>query len=340
MTILVTGGSGFVGIHTVAELRRRGYAVNVLVRDPARAARALRSVGVDASALRLITGDVTDPTAVRRALRNCEAVLHAAAVYSFDPRRSAEMRTINRRGTEVVLAAGRAAGVRRLVHVSTFGALLPAAAPLSTATPVGRPRETYLATKAEAETVARRYQDEGDPVVITYPPAVLGPHDPHLGDQSSRIRDVLRGLMPIWPGGGFPIGDVRDLAVLHATLLTDGGGPGRHFGPGRWVPTRELLRTLRQVTGRRLPTLHLPAAALLPVGRLAGLVQRVLPVHIPVQYGAVYTCAVARPLDAAGTGEPLGGPGRPLRTTLADTVRWLHATGHLTARQAGRAAAP
>ncbi|MEV6694547.1 NAD-dependent epimerase/dehydratase family protein [Micromonospora sp. NPDC051196] len=337
MTILVTGGSGFVGIHTVAELQRRGHAVNVLVRDRARAARALRSVGVDSSTLRLTTGDVTDPAAVRRALRNCEAVLHAAAVYSFDPRRRAEMGAVNRRGTEVVLAAARAAGVRRRVHVSTFGALLPATGSLTTATPVGRPRETYLATKAEAEAVARRYQDEGDPVIITYPPAVLGPHDPHLGDQSSRIRDVLRGLMPIWPSGGFPIGDVRDLAALHATLLTGGDGPSRHFGPGRWVTTRELLRTLRQVTGRRLPTLHLPAAALLPVGRLAGLIQRILPVHVPVQYGAVYTCAVARPIDATGTGELLG-PGRPLRSTLADTVGWLHATGRLTATQAGRAA--
>jgi hypothetical protein len=136
--------------------------------------------------------------------------------------------------------------------------------------------------------------------------------------------------MPIWPDGGFPIGDVRDAAVRHADVLTR-GGPARVAVPGRFVTTRELLRALRGVTGRRLPAVHLPASALLPVGRVAGLVQRVLPGHVPVEYGAIYACKVGRPLDDAPTG-------RPLAETLADTVRWLHEAGHLSAAQAGSAA--
>jgi nucleoside-diphosphate-sugar epimerase len=338
MTVLVTGGSGFIGAHTAAELWRRGCPVRLLVRDPARAERALRPLGVDMSDVRMTTGDVTDPVAVRRALPGCHGVLHAASVYSFDPRRHDEMRAVNRRGTEVVLAAARDAGVDRIVHVSTFGALLPASGPVTSATPVGRPREPYLATKAEAEAVARLHQGQGAPVIITYPPAVLGPHDPHLGDQTSRIRDVLRGLMPIWPDGGFPIGDVRDLATLHATLLTTGRGPARFVGQGRYVRTRELLGALRRVTERRLPAVQLPASMLLPVGRLAGLAQRILPVHVPVEYGAIYTCKVARPLDATDADRLLGRPGRPLEDTLTDTVRWLHRSGRLTSAQAGRAA--
>jgi hypothetical protein len=82
---------------------------------------------------------------------------------------------------------------------------------------------------------------------------------------------------------------------------------------------------------------HLPAAALLPVGRLAGLAQRVLPVHVPVEYGAIYTCRVARPLDTGATDRLLGSAGRPLEATLADTVRWLYEAGHLRAEQAGAA---
>ncbi|MCW3818933.1 NAD-dependent epimerase, partial [Micromonospora sp. DR5-3] len=193
----------------------------------------------------------------------------------------------------------------------------------------GARREPYRASKAGAETVAGQHRGEGLPVVITYPPALLGPHDPRLGDQTRRLRDTLRGLMPIWPDGGFPIGDVRDVAVRHADVLTR-GGPARIAAPGRFVGTRELLGALREVTGRRLPAVHLPAAALLPVGWLAGLAQRVLPVHVPVEYGAIYACKVARPLDDA----PVA---RPLVDTLADTVRWLHEAGHLSAAQAGRA---
>ncbi|WBB80688.1 NAD-dependent epimerase/dehydratase family protein [Micromonospora sp. WMMD882] len=341
MTVLVTGGTGFVGSHTVAALRRDGRPVRLLVRDPARVRPALAPLGVDPDDVEVVVGDVTDPAAVAAAVRGCAAALHAASVYSFDPRRHARMRAVNVRGTEVVLAAARAAGVDPIGYVSTFGALLPADHdPVTPDSPVGRPRETYLATKAEAELVARRHQAEGAPVVITYPVATLGPHDPHLGDQSARLRNLLRGLMPIWPTGGFPVGDVRDVARLHVAVLRPGQGGGRFLGPGRFVDTGEYVRTVRRVTGRRLPSVRLPAVSMLPVGRLADLAQRALPVDLPAQYGAIYTCRVARGVDTAATDRLLGAPGRPFELTVADTVRWLVEAGHLSPRQAGRAVGP
>jgi nucleoside-diphosphate-sugar epimerase len=246
------------------------------------------------------------------------------------------MRVVNEHGTEVVLASARRHGVRLVVHVSTFGVLARGQRRVvRTDSPVGRPRETYLATKAAAERLARRYQAEGAPVAITYPPALLGPHDPKLGDQTVRLHNALRGLMPIWPLGGFPVGDVRDTAELHARLL-DAGTQGRHFGPGRYLATREYVATLREVTGRRLPTVHLPARAMLPVGLFTGVVQRVWPWHIPAEYGALYTCACdLRPGEGAGHGlEP-----RPVAETVGDTVRWLYEQGHLSEWQVGSALA-
>jgi dihydroflavonol-4-reductase len=143
--------------------------------------------------------------------------------------------------------------------------------------------------------------------------------------------------MPIWPLGGFPVGDVRDTAALHARLLQ--ARPlrtlesNRHFGPGHYLSTRDYLSTLREVTGRTLPAVHLPAAAMLPVGRLADTLQRVWPWHIPAEYGAIYTCACAtRVADAADA--------RPSADTMRDTVAWLLREGHVSARQAGRADAP
>jgi nucleoside-diphosphate-sugar epimerase len=194
-----------------------------------------------------------------------------------------------------------------------------------------------MAAKAAAERIARRHQAEGAPVVITYPPALLGPHDPNLGDQTTRLRNALRGLMPMWPLGGFPVGDVRDTADLHARLLTEPQeGLGRYFGPGRYLSTRQYVRTLREVTGRRLPALFLPARAMLPVGLLTGVLQHVWPWHIPAEYGAVYTCARDIRVGPAADGEP---EPRPAADTMADTVRWLHRHGHLSARQAGLAVA-
>ncbi|GII88175.1 NAD-dependent epimerase [Sphaerisporangium siamense] len=342
MLVSVTGGTGFVGAHSVAAFVRDGHRVRLLVRDPAKAARVLAPLGVDAGAVELVPGDVTDEPSVARATRGAEAVLHAASVYSFDSRRHAETRRTNERGTAVVLGAARRAGVRRVLHVSSVAALFPGTPGpggrvIDADSPVGRPRETYMASKAAAEAVARAHQEDGAPVVITYPPALLGPHDPNLGDQTSRLRAVLRGLTPMWPGGGFPLGDVRDTAELHARLLTAPDDvPGRHFGPGRYLTTRAYVDVLREVTGRALPAVFLPAAAMLPAGALAGLLQRVWPWHIPAEYGAIYTCACAT--RVAGHASTYGIAPRPVAETAADTVRWLHETGRLTAGQAGAAA--
>ncbi|MGV9601773.1 NAD-dependent epimerase/dehydratase family protein [Streptosporangium sandarakinum] len=383
MLVTVTGGTGFVGAHSIAAMVSAGHRVRMLVRDPSKVERALAPLHVEPSAVDVVAGDVTDERSVAAAVRGADAVLHAASVYSFDSRLRARMHRVNERGTEVVLGAARRAAGGPIIHVSTVVALAPEpsrdpSSPVRPGTidersPVARPRETYAATKAAAELVARRHQAEGAPVVITYPPALLGPHDPNLGDQTARLRDALRGLMPLWPAGGFPLGDVRDTAALHARLLTapdatpavrdtgstaptgstgsallaahdaapavsaGPGGPeaGRHFGPGRYVTTREYVRVLREVTGRVLPAAFLPAAAMIPVGLLADLVQRVWPWHIPAEYGAIHTCAHAgRPAGTAGAG---GITPRPLAETVGDTVRWLCESGHLPAGRAGLA---
>ncbi|GAA2753519.1 SDR family NAD(P)-dependent oxidoreductase [Kitasatospora cinereorecta] len=340
MLVCVTGGTGFVGAHTVAALVREGARVRVLARDPRRVERALTPLGVPADAVETVAGDVTDRSRVEAAVRGTDAVLHAASVYSFDTRRYPELRRTNVLGTELVLDAAVRAGVERIVYVSSVAALYPSADAAVTAdSPVGRPREAYMASKAEAEQVARRFQAEGAPVAVTYPPALIGPDDPNLGDQNARLRNELRGLMPMWPLGGFPLGDVRDTARLHARLLLGSGEPtGRHFGPGRYLTTRGYLAEVSAATGRRLPALFLPAVTMLPVGRLVGLVQRAWPWHIPAEYGAVYICSAAAPV---AEGESTGGvEPRPLVESIGDTVRWLHGRNLLTDRQAGLAARP
>ncbi|MEJ2856064.1 MULTISPECIES: SDR family NAD(P)-dependent oxidoreductase [unclassified Saccharothrix] len=334
MLVTVTGGSGFVGSHTVAELVRSGHRVRLLVRAESAVDTALRPLEVPSGAVDVVVGDVTDELAVTSAVRGADAVVHAASVYSFDRRRRAEMLRTNVRGTEVVLGTARRLNVGRIVHVSSIAALFgPGVRVIRESSPVGTTREPYAATKAASEAVARRFQDEGAPVVISYPPALLGPNDPKVGDQTERLRNTLRGLMPMWPSGGLQIGDVRDTAALHAALL----GPdvtGGHFGPGRYLTTQEYLRTVREVTGRALPAVFLPAVTMVPVGKLVDLVQPLWPWHIPAEYGAIATVGAATRVDAsAGT---LDFKPRPFADTVADTVRWLGASGLLTARQAGR----
>jgi dihydroflavonol-4-reductase len=337
MEVLVTGGTGFVGSHSVKALLDAGHGVRMLVRSADRIGPALAPLGVRAPAH--VIGDVTDADSVRRALDGCDAVLHAASVYTFDARRAASMRRDNLTAAALVLGTARELGLDPIVHVSSFVALLPAQAPLRADTPVGRPKGAYNVSKAETEQIARDMQRDGAPVVITHPGMVWGPHDPHMGESACFARDILRGLVPVTPAGGPNIVDVRDVAAVHAAVMEPGRGPRRYLATGEFVPFGRLFDVLRSITGRRLPAPRVPTVAVVASAAAADAAQRVLPFRLPLNSQAPWIGRNAVPGDDSATREELGVTFRPAEEAIADTVRWLRETGGLSARQAGRAGA-
>jgi nucleoside-diphosphate-sugar epimerase len=213
LLVLVTGGTGYVGSHAITALTRAGHRVRVLARSPAGIPAALGPLGV--AGVETAIGDVTDPTAVERALEGCDAVLHAASVFSLDARRADEMTSVNVRGTEIVLGTAHRLGLDPIVYVSSEVALLPPAdgEVLTPDSPVQRPPGPYCRSKADAELVARRLQALGAPVVSVQPAALWGPQDPHLGEGATLATNVLRHRYPVVMPGGMHIADVRRVAA-------------------------------------------------------------------------------------------------------------------------------
>ena len=287
-----------------------------------------------------LVGDATDAESVRRAMDGCDAVLHAAAVFSYDARDAREMRRVNARATEVVLGAARDVGLDPIVHVSSYVALLPPVGVLDGDSPLGRPRGVYARSKAETEQMARELQDQGAPVVITYPGMVWGPHDPHLGEAATFARSVLRGLVPMVPPGELPVVDVRDVAAAHVAVLNPGHGARRYMLAGGTASLADMIGVIRRLTGRRLVTVTAPAPLVLGMTAAGDVAQRVLPFRLPFNFGGVWVATKGGPIDASATERDLGVRFRPPEDSIADMLRWLHAAGHLTDRQARRIAAP
>lgn len=339
MKVLVTGGTGFVGSHSVRALLDAGHQVRMLVRAPERIARALDPLGVRAP--EHVVGNVTDTETVRRALDGCDAVLHGASVFSFDVRQAARMQQDNRRGTEVVLTTAHELGLDPIVHVSSYVALLPSDGPLRPDSSLGEPDVPYARSKVETERIAQGLQQAAAPIVITRPGMVWGPHDPHFGETAMLVRDMLRGRISIRIPGGVPVVDVRDVAAVHAAVIEAGRGPRRYLATGEFVPFARLFELMRAITGRRLPAAPaVPARVLLAGGAVADAAQRLLPFRLPLQREGPWTVINGRPGDDSGTTEELGVTFRPPEQAIADTVRWLYEAGHVSARQAGRAARP
>ena len=337
MRVLVTGGTGFVGSHSVKAIVDAGHDVRLLVRSAERIAPALDPLGV--AAPEHVVGDVTDEMSVQRALEGCDAVLNAAAVFSYDARDAARVQAVNGRAADVVLRAARDAGLDPIVHVSSYVALLPPSGTLDGDSPVGRPRGTYAETKAHTEQIARTLQDEGVPVVTTYPGMVWGPHDPYLGEIAAFTRSVLRRLVPMLPPGVLPIVDVREVAAAHAAALEPGRGPRRYLLGGESLSLLGIIRILRELTGRRLPAVEVPARPVLAMAAAADAAQRVSPVRLPVNFGAVWVVGNGAQVDGSAAERELGIRYRPPRQSIADMLRWLHAAGHVSDRQAGAIAA-
>jgi dihydroflavonol-4-reductase len=338
MKVLVTGGTGFVGSHSVKAIGDTGHDVRLLVRSPGRLAQALEPLGV--RGVEHVVGDATDGESVRRAIEGCDAVLHAAAIFSYDAREARDMQRVNARATEVVLSAACGAGLDPIVHVSSYVALLPSIGVLGDDSPVGSPRGVYARSKAETEQMARQLQEQGAPVVTTYPGMVWGPHDPHLGEAATFARSVLRGLVPMVPPGVLPIVDVRDVAAAHAAVLSPGRGPRRYMLAGGTASLAELIDAMRRITGRRLVRVTAPAPLVLGMTAAGDVLQRALPFRLPFNFGGVWVATHGGPVDASATEQDLGVRFRPSEDSIADMLRWLHAAGHLTDRQAGLAAAP
>ena len=338
MKVLVTGGTGFVGSHSVKAILDAGHDVRLLVRSSGRVAPALEPLGV--SGVDHLVGDATDAESVRRAMDGCDAVIHAAAVFSYDARDARTMQRVNARATEVVLGAARDAGLDPIVHVSSYVALLPPVGVLDGDSPLGRPRGVYARSKAETEQMARELQGQGAPVVITYPGMVWGSHDPHLGEAATFARSVLRGLVPMVPPGELPVVDVRDVAAAHAAVLNPGLGSRRYMLAGGTASLGDMIRAIRRLTGRRLVTVTAPAPLVLGMTSAGDVVQRVLPFRLPFNFGGVWVATNGGPIDASATERDLGVRFRPSEDSIADMLRWLHAAGHLTDRQARRIAAP
>jgi ornithine--oxo-acid transaminase len=180
-TYLVTGASGFIGGHVARRLAEAGHRVRGLVRPTSHTA-GLRQAGVQ-----LVTGDLADPASIARAVTGCRFVVHCGALVSDWATRE-EITRVNVDGTRHVAQAAAAAGVQRLVHLSSTDVYgHPGRGPIDESFRGGPWPNRYGESKLASESeIAAAAAETGLEAVVLRPATVYGPGSDEVIGQIAR----------------------------------------------------------------------------------------------------------------------------------------------------------
>jgi nucleoside-diphosphate-sugar epimerase len=327
-TVLVTGGTGFLGGWCIAELLRRGHDVRTTVRDVARepAVRAtVERAGVDAGdRLGVVAADLGADAGWAEAVAGCSHVLHVASPFPPEqPKDPDELIVPARDGALRVIEASLAAGAERVVMTSSVAAVRhgrPAAEdkPYTEEdwTDGADTRRTpYVRSKTLAERAAWdhvRAAGAEDRLATVNPGAIIGPvlNDDHSFSLQS-VQRLLDG-MPAIPRLGFTFVDVRDVADLHIRAMTDPAAGGERFlATDEFLWIAEVAAILRDRLGDRaakVPTRVAPNLLVRALSLFDGSVRSIVD---DLGKSASYSNAKAR--------ERLGWQPRPVADSIADT---------------------
>jgi nucleoside-diphosphate-sugar epimerase len=278
-TVLVTGGSGFIGSHCILQLLNAGHQVRTTVRNLGREGEVralLKNGGVDAgNRLSFFAADLEKNAGWNEAVQACEYVLHVASpIPPSLPKHEDELIVPARDGALRVLKAARDAGVKRVVLTSSLAAIAyghkPRKEPFSEKdwTELGG---RFVAPYPKSKTIAERaawdfIAKEGGALELSVvnPVGVFGPV---LGADFSPsiliVQRMMNGALPGCPKLYFAIVDVRDVADLHIRAMTSPQAKGERFiaSAGDTISMLDIAKILRARMGaaaRRVPTRELP----------------------------------------------------------------------------------
>ena len=278
-TVLVTGGSGFIGSHCILQLLEAGHSVRTTVRSLGREAdvRALLKVGGAEPGDRLSfhAADLLQDDGWAAAMQGCEYVLHVASPFPArvpDDENEIIQPAVN--GTLRVLRAARDAGVKRLVLTSSFAAIgyghKQQDKPFTEANWTnlkGKDVLPYVKSKTLAEHEAWNFMGRergGLELAVVNPVGVFGPVlGPDVSTSILIVQRLLEGAVPGCPKIWFGAVDVRDVADLHLRAMTHPEAKGDRFlaMAGDFLSFREIATILKSSMGewgRKVPTMQLP----------------------------------------------------------------------------------
>jgi len=324
---VITGASGLLGGNIAAELRNRRVQVRAIRR---RSTKTEHLADLD---IEWVFGDLDDPPSLENAFRGADVVFHSAAAVGVSPTVTPALRKANVDGTAAVLGAVRKARVKRLVHVSSVVAvgLSTDGRPCTEDTPWNfaeyKLDDGYCQTKRQAEELVNAAARADVDAVIVNPGFMIGPRDAR--PSSGRVLvDLVKGKIPIYPGGKNCFVDVRDVARGSVAAWERGKRGRRYILGGENLAYRDLFQRIARAGGVKPPRLPAPRMAAIAAGLAGDMFQRMTgrePVFGSVEARYAYTDRFVFSSERAE--RELGYRRSPIDDAIRDALAWFRAQG-------------
>jgi dihydroflavonol-4-reductase len=319
--ILITGGTGFLGVHIVRLMLDAG-AKNLRVMA-SRVPAWMTDAGVEA-----VEGSVTKRDDVAPACKNVSAIFHLAGKVSRDNDDAAEMNSIHLEGTRLLCEASKEAGVKTMVLASSSGTIAVSEAEEVFDETYSAPvdiisRWAYYASKYYQErTAVDNFDGDGRRLVIMNPSLLLGPGDERLSS-TKPILDFLGRKIPYCPSGGLNFVDARDAATAFIKALERGKHREKYLLGAANMTFAQFFGRLARLSGVAAPSLKVPKAFALAGSNLVSSLYKNWNKPSPIAPNEVEQAEHFWYFDSSKAIDELGFIPRDPQETLQDTITYL-----------------
>ncbi|WP_368490375.1 NAD-dependent epimerase/dehydratase family protein [Clostridium sp. BJN0013] len=328
---LLTGAAGFLGNNISHKLISKGKKVRVLVLngDP-----AIRYVPKEAE---VVLGDLTDLNSLESFFTVSESnemiVIHCASLVTTSPRPSQKVYDVNVTGTKNIVDLCVARHVKKLVYVSSTGAILEAPQGQIIREPEQFFPDQVVGYYAKTKAIATQYvleavDNKGLDAPIIYPSGIAGPNDSAFGPFASFMIRYCQGQMPVGVEGTFNAVDVRDLAD-GVIACTEKGRKGEgYIMSNEMVSMRKMFALISEASGAKCIETILTPEQMKAMSQKS-FVESEGEVNLEALKFEIYNLTRNNNFSPDKAQKELDFRTRPFQETIVDTVAWLRSEGKI-----------
>lgn len=326
--VLVTGATGFIGVHLVRALVKSQYQVCILHR----ASSSLEAFSNLDSAISYIQGDVVSSQTVNQAVEGCDYIFHLAGLISSSRKDKKLMEEINVTGTQNIIEACVKFSIKRLIYVSSVVAVGASSHPEvlneGSVYEESLNQLSYFDTKKRAEELVYfSIHNQNLPAIILNPSTVYGEGDVQKTSRKLQKLAAL-GRLPFYTQGGVSVVGIDEVIEAMLNSISMGKIGERYILSGENISIKTLLEYISELAGTRAPFIKVPQILFYILGFFGDLLTYI-GLSFPFTLEKVKVASLYHWFDSLKAQKELNFKPSLAKSSLAKSVKWSKKNGFI-----------